>query len=265
MTLVRAITSKDNSQYRYVRSLHDRKNAVREGVVFLEGIRLCEDALLSGLHTLMVLFSSEKEALAANWCERFSFSDEVQLLSMPDALFSRLGSTQNPQGIALVVKSPILPGAIPARGNDLYLVCEESSDPGNLGTMIRMADAFDFTAVLLTSGSVDPFNEKAIRASMGSCFHIPILFFNTIEEICFQFKNNGVQLVASHLKGKDLPMAAFTFPCAIFIGNEARGLTDSCTGLCDLLVKIPMPGKAESLNASSAASILGYTINIQRQ
>jgi len=265
MMLIRTITSKDNIQFRYVRSLHDRKNAEREGVVFLEGVRLCEDALLSGLKPIMVLFSSEKEALAAIWRERFSFSDEVQLFSMPAALFARLGSTKNPQGVALVVKSPIHLGELPQRGNDLYLVCEETSDPGNLGTMIRMADAFDFTAVLLTSGSVDPFNEKAIRSSMGSCFHIPVMLFKTIDEICFELRNNGVQLVASHLKGMSLPAAAYTFPCAIFIGNEARGLTDTCTDLCDLLVRIPMPGKAESLNASSAASILGYVISSQRQ
>jgi RNA methyltransferase, TrmH family len=265
MTQIRTITSKDNSQYRYVRSLHDRKNAEREGVVFLEGVRLCEDALCSGLDPVMVLFSSEKEALAANWCKRFSFSDKVQLLSMPPELFARLGSTKNSQGAAIVVQSPLCLGEIPAKGNDLYLVCEETSDPGNLGTMIRMADAFDFTAVLLTAGSVDPFNEKAIRASMGSCFHIPILFFNTIEEICIQLRDSGVQMIASHLKGMSLPAAEYTFPCAIFIGNEARGLTDTCTDLCDLLVKIPMPGKAESLNASSAASILGYEISSQRQ
>jgi len=73
MTLIRTITSRDNSQYRYVRSLHDRKNAEREGVVFLEGVRLCEDALHSGLNPIMVLFSSEKEALAANWCKRLFF------------------------------------------------------------------------------------------------------------------------------------------------------------------------------------------------
>ena len=264
MIQIRTITSKDNTQYRYVRSLHDRKNAERDGVVFLEGVRLCEDALLSALEPVMILFSSEKETLAAQWCERFSISENVQLLSMPDVLFSKLGSTQNPQGVALVVKSPLLAGKIPVRGNDLYLVCEETSDPGNLGTMIRMADAFDFTAVILTAGSVDPFNEKAVRASMGSCFHIPVMFLGSINEICFHLKEIGVQLIASHLKGTALPTAACTFPCAIFIGNEARGLSDTAADLCDLLVRIPMPGKAESLNASSAASILGYVISSQR-
>jgi len=191
MTQIRTITSKDNTQYRYVRSLHDRRNAQRDGVVFLEGVRLCEDALLSGLDPVMILFSSEKEALVADWCGRFLIPENVQLLSMPSLLFAKLGSTQNPQGVALVVKSPLLLGEIPARGNDLYLVCEETSDPGNLGTIIRMADAFNFSAVILSAGTVDPFNEKAIRSSMGSCFHIPILIFENINEICIQLKKIG--------------------------------------------------------------------------
>jgi len=260
----RTITSKDNTQYRYVRSLHDRKNAQHDGVVFLEGVRLCEDALLSGLDPVMVLFSSEKETLVADWCGRFSFSENVQVLSMPAVLFDRLGSTQNPQGVALVVRAPVSLGNIPVRGNDIYLVCEETSDPGNLGTMIRMADAFDFTAVIIAAGTVDPFNEKVIRSSMGSCFHIPIISKKTIAEICSHFRESGVQLIASHLNGELLPNIVCTFPCAIFIGNEARGLSEECSSMCDLLIKIPMPGKAESLNASSAASILGYVINSQR-
>jgi len=264
MQQIRTITSRDNPQYRYVRSLHDRKVAEREGVVFLEGVRLCEDALLSRLDPLLILFSRDRQALVADWCERFSVSEEVQLVSMPTALFERLGSTQNPQGVAIVVKSPLLSGDIPSRGRDIYLVCEETSDPGNLGTMIRMADAFDFSAVLLAAGTVDPFNEKVIRASMGSCFHIPIIRFQTIDEICLHLKEMGVKLIASHLNGQLLPEVTCSFPCALFIGNEARGLSDSCADMCDLLVKIPMPGKAESLNASSAASILGYVIYNQK-
>lgn len=264
MAQIRNIFSKDNEQYRYVKSLHDRKTAEREGVVFLEGVRLCEDALISGLNPLMVLFSDEKQALVANWCERFSFPENTLMLSMPEVLFCRLGSTKNPQGVALVVQSPLLSGIIPARGNDLYLVCEGTADPGNLGTMIRMADAFDFTAVLVTAGTVDPFNEKVLRASMGSCFHIPIAVYDSIDEICSELRKNGVQLIASHLKGEPLPEAVFSFPSALLIGNEARGLTDACSGRCDILVKIPMPGKAESLNAASAASILGYVLSSRR-
>ncbi len=265
MENIRAITSKENPQYRFARSLHDRRIAEREGVVFIEGVRLCEDALISGLVPQMILLSDEKITLAADWCGRFSVGSDTQILSMPEALFARLGSTKNPQGIAMVVPSPLLHEEIPVRGNDLYLVCEEISDPGNLGTMIRTADAFDFSAVLIVSGTVDPFNEKTIRSSMGSCFHIPVVSYNSIEEICFQLKKMNVQLVASHLNGEHLSEAEFIYPSALFVGNEARGLSDHCTSLCDLRVKIPMPGKAESLNASSAASILAYEMFISRK
>jgi len=265
MTNICTITSKDNPQYRFALSLHNRKIAEREGVVFLEGVRLCEDALQSGLEPMMILFSNEKIALATDWCGRFPVGENVQMLSMTQMLFDRLGSTQNPQGIAMVVRSPLLLDEIPVRGNDLYLVCEGVADPGNLGTMIRTADAFDFSAVLIVSGTVDPFNEKVIRSSMGSCFHIPIVMYKSIEGICFQLKKMGVQLVASHLDGTQLAGTVFSYPAAVFIGNEARGLTDICTDMCDLLVRIPMPGKAESLNASSAASIFGYVLYCQKQ
>jgi TrmH family RNA methyltransferase len=261
---IKVISSRENRQFRYVKSLHSRKTAEQDGVVFLEGMRLCEDALLSGLKPVMILFSDTKKALASDWCERFSVPSDTEFLSMTQDLFERLAGTENPQGVAMLVKSPLLEQEIPVRGNDLYLVCEGTSDPGNLGTMIRMADAFAFTAVILTEGTVDPFNEKVLRASMGSCFHIPIVSFPTISAICENLRINGVQLIGTHLNGEPLPSAEISFPAAVFIGNEARGLSQECADLCDVLVKIPMPGHAESLNAASAASILGYELQIRR-
>lgn len=262
---IKGISSRENRQFLYVKSLHTRKIARESGVVFLEGVRLCEDALLSGLKPVMILFTDTKKTLAFDWCERFSVPSGTEFLSMTEDLFSRLAGTENPQGIAMVVKSPLIEQEIPARGNDLYLVCEETSDPGNLGTMIRMADAFAFTAVVLTEGTADPFNEKVLRASMGSCFHIPIVSFPTISAVCGNFRERGVQLIGTHLNGEPLPSAEISFPAAVFIGNEGRGLSKECSDSCDVLVKIPMPGKAESLNASSAASILGYELQIRRK
>jgi TrmH family RNA methyltransferase len=262
MAVIREITSRENPVYRYVKSLHDRKTAAKEGVVFLEGQRLCEDALLSGNKPTYLLFNEEKETLAVSWCERFSITG-ASMIRLPSPLFEKLGSTNQPQGIAIVIPSPMWDKVIPGRGKDIYLVCENTQDPGNLGTMIRTADAFDFTAVLLT-GCVDPYNEKVIRASMGSCFHIPILQFETIREACLNLSQMGVELIASHLDGKPLTEAAFRYPLAICIGNEARGLSEECVSLCDRMLMIPMPGKAESLNASVAAAIFAYTAMNQR-
>jgi len=249
---------------RYAMTLHDRKTAESQGVVFLEGVRLCEDALISGISPKIIFFVSSKETLVASWCERFSYSSDTMLFHLTDSLFLKLSATKNPQGVVVIANSPLIRNDIPVRGNDLYLVCEETSDPGNLGTMIRMADAFDFTAVIVISGCVDPFNEKVLRASMGSCFHIPIVSFSDIDSAIFQLRKIGVQLVASHLNGQGISKLGYTFPVALFIGNEARGLSEECEKKCDILAKIEMPGKAESLNASSAASILGYVLNQYR-
>lgn len=261
---IRHISSRDNPRFKYVQSLHDRKTAIHAGVVFIEGVRLCEDALTSGLRPETIIFSSKKEMLATEWCERFALSEDVEWISIPDHLFEKLGSTLNPQGIAAIVTAPGQPEELPVNGKDIYFVCEEISDPGNLGTIIRTADAFNFSAVILTEGSVDPFNEKAIRASMGSCFHIPIIQGISLEKVCLILKSKGVQLVASHLGGIPPEQAGISLPAALFIGNEARGLSEECSGNCDILVRIPMPGKAESLNASSAAAIMGYILNCKR-
>ena len=262
MTFIREITSRENPIYCYVKSLHDRKTAAKEGVVFLEGQRLCEDALLFGNKPTYILFNEDKEALAISWCERFSVS-ATSMCRLTNSLFEKLGNTNQPQGIAIVIPSPLWGDQIPVRGKDMYLVCENTQDPGNLGTMIRTADAFDFSAVLLT-GCVDPYNEKVLRASMGSCFHIPILQYETIHALCLNLTGLGVSLIASHLDGQSLTEATFQYPLAICVGNEARGLSAECSSLCDKMLKIPMPGKAESLNASIAAAIFAYVAMNQK-
>lgn len=234
------------------------------GVVFIEGVRLCEDAFKSGLRPQIVIFSEKKEMLASEWSELFAFSEDVEMVSIPEHMFGKLGSTQSPQGVAAVVTAPKQPEGLPVKGKDLYFVCEGISDPGNLGTIIRIADAFDFSAVILTDGSVDPFNEKAIRASMGSCFHIPIIQGISEQNTILILKTKGVQLVATHLGGSPLEEVDISLPAAIFIGNEARGLSVECAEKSDILVRIPMTGMAESLNASSAAAIMGYVLSRKR-
>jgi len=126
--------------------------------------------------------------------------------------------------------------------------------------MIRTADAFAFSAVILSNNSVDPFNDKAIRASMGSCFHVPIIRAGSTADICLIIKRMGVQLIASHLDGNSIEDTRISFPAALVIGNEAWGISDECLRECDTIVKIPMPGSAESLNAASACSILSYVL-----
>ncbi len=260
------IRSKDNSNAKYLHSLHNRKKASLDDVVFLEGARLCEETLQSGIMPVIIAYTQSKKTLVLEWCKLFCISKtSVKFLCFTDEVFEKICSTVSPQGVAMVVKKPEKDLSFPFRGKeDIYVVLEDLQDPGNMGTIVRLADAFDFTAVLYTKGSVDPYCEKALRASMGSCWHIPLVCFDNVDSILDTLQSNGIQSIAMDLKGSDINQAGITLPAAYFIGNEGRGLQENTTLKCNLSVKIRMQGKAESLNAASAASIMGYILSKYR-
>lgn len=255
------ITSKDNPRYRSLVSLHDRKVAREEGVVFIEGLRLCEDALISGMVPKTMAIRMDKYSLWEEWKEKYPILSSTELLVFSDTLFDKMCQTLHPQGVALIVSVPA-PTSLMASDVDScrYIVLEHLQDPGNMGTIIRMADAFAYDAVLYTADCVDPYNEKALRASMGSCFHIPLVAFANSDEIIAALRICSIQSIGAHLKGAPLKEAILPKKAALWIGNEANGLTEQTSNQCDILVKIEMPGRAESLNAASAASILGYIL-----
>lgn len=254
------ITSRDNAKVKRLASLHKRENARREGLVFLEGERLCTDALGSGIIPSEVVITEKN----IPWAEKYAGGAEITLLS--DDCFKKIAATVNPQGIACIVEQPVLEKEIPFRGdgNDIFAVLEDIQDPGNLGTIIRTSDAFDFTAVIMSPSTCDPFNEKTLRSSMGSVWHLPLVTC-TMEDAFAFFAKNGVDSLAMHLKGEDLKEADIRLPAAYLIGNEGRGLTDETSAKCTRLVKIPMPGKAESLNAAAASAITGYVLSSKRR
>lgn len=257
---MQTITSRDNPKVKRFASLHKRENARREGLVFIEGERLCRDAFESGVSPSEVIVTGKN----VSWAEQYAGSAEVTVLS--DDCFKKIASTVNPQGIACIVKQPVLETGIPFRGdgNDIYAVLEDIQDPGNLGTIIRTADAFDFTAVIMSPSTCDPFNEKTLRSSMGSVWHLPLVTCPLDKAFEF-FSQNGIDSLAMHLKGEDLNEAEIKLPAAYLIGNEGRGLTDETSARCTRLVKIPMPGKAESLNAAAASAITGFVLSSKRK
>ena len=265
------ISSKDNQQLKLYASLHDSKKASKLGLVFIEGVRLCEDCLTSGIIPKVLIFTTKQKTAIDDLKAKYSLTDEIEYVELNDDCFNKLASTVNPQGIAMVIEKTscnIVKAdssvTLPVRnGKNIYVVLENLQDPGNLGTILRMADAFNFTSVLMTSNSVDPFNEKVLRASMGSVWHLPVMIYDDIDSICNALDKAGVNKYAAHLKGTDLRENEFVFPAAFFIGNEGKGLTDFASDKCDYKIKIPMPGKAESLNAASAASIIGYLMSVQ--
>lgn len=272
------ISGKDNPKVKYLKSLHDRKKASRAGVVYIEGTRLCDDSLKSGVKPEIIAYIPEREELVREWCGLFCLDEnETELLCISRELFEKISSTENPQGVSMVVKKPTVSTEISSKedllkvlpvrsdGKSIYAVLETLQDPGNLGTIIRMADAFALDAVIMTSDAADPYNEKVLRATMGSVWHLPLIRVKDIDIVLDAMEELKVSTLAMHLKGDSLSRADIKLPAAFFIGNEGNGLTDKTTSRCTCKIKIPMPGKAESLNAATAASIIGFVLSDIRE
>lgn len=241
--------------------------------VFLEGYRLCGDALLSGIRPDAALIGDSAAATPAGQAFVAQLPPDIAWYSLPDHLLAGLCDTEHPQGVALVCPSPLLdkPAGSPA-ADGLYLIAEEIRDPGNLGNMIRIADAFAFDAVLVTAGTVYPFNDKVLRAAMGSCFHLPLIRLPDVTAIAGWLASGipPVPLLAADpgegaadgtcRPGDAARQDAWPAAAALLIGNEASGISGEARRLCQRTVTIPMPGRAESLNAAAAAAILCYEL-----
>jgi len=256
------IKSAENSIVKLIRKVHDRKKS--DELVYIEGLRIVEDCLLSGGQCSNLICSEDKLSVAQDLIRKYNIPSGL-LSVLDNKLFDRISSTVNSQGIAMIAKVPQLRDSLIVTGDkDIYCVLDNVQDPGNVGTVIRMADAFAFTAVIITGGTADPFGEKALRASMGSSWHIPIISYSDESRLVDELGNSGITSLGMHLKGETLDDASLELPCAFFIGNEGRGLGEEVSSKLTKLVKIPMPGKAESLNAASAASVIGYELRKRR-
>lgn len=256
------ITSKDNSKVKYLASLHVSKSSRAEGRILVEGVRSCEDALKWGVRPLMAIADEKHKEWAADISDKYG----CECIILNEACFKKISKTVNPQGVAIVAARTDSSDSIRLRGDnkDIFLCLEDIQDPGNLGTMIRIADAFDFSAVMITRNTVDPFNDKVIRSSMGSIWKVNIINCEDAGEMISLLHDNNVKVIAAELHGDDLSKADIELPAAYFIGNEGAGLKPSTIDMCDYKIRLRMDGKAESLNAASAASIIGYVLQGMR-
>ncbi|NLK89905.1 MAG: RNA methyltransferase [Clostridiaceae bacterium] len=259
----RRIESRDNTTYRTIAAIRRPRRSQKTGLIFLEGFRLCQDALESGVAAVYFLLSDSAADLPVAEPLQQLAGESVQTLILPDHLFKTLCDTQNPQGVALVCQAPAIDQPPdPPSDNGLYLIAENIQDPGNLGTMIRTADAFAFDAVLLTESTVYPFNDKVVRAAMGSCFHLPLVCFPDIKAVSAWFRTSdrpGTLLAADPSAAGYLP-ADIRLPAALIVGNEARGLSPEAREICRKRVAVAMPGRAESLNVAAAAAVLCHDL-----
>lgn len=251
-----AITSRTNPRLKQLRAALNGQPRLSGGLIGLEGEHLLEEALRSGVEVRTV-FLREDRALPGSLPNHPDF--EV-LTVAKDAFVS---ATETPQGIAALAVPPLHDVDDLLRGRPLIVITEALQDPGNLGTIIRTAEAFGATGILTLPGTVSPWNQKALRASAGSALRLPVVAGDrsTIDLL----RGKGVRILAAvPADGIPATKAGLVEPCAILLGNEGAGLSPSMLGLADERITIPTPGPTESLNAAIAGSILLYEAARQR-
>ncbi len=253
------ITARTNEKIKYAVRLGESASFRKQnGEFFLEGARLCSDAAKNGIVIRQAFFTSaamEKysgyiESIAATGCICFEISSDVA---------KKLSDTENPQGVFCICKARELPSELDVSGK--YLALENLQDPSNLGAVCRTAEALGLSG-LIVSGGCDVYNPKALRAAMGSSLRISLTETKELSKLLEEAKKNGMKTYASvpRSDAADIRRVSLDGGVIICVGNEGSGLSDEVIGVCDSKVTIPMLGRAESFNASAAASILAWEL-----
>lgn len=234
--------------------MEKRKTRRKEGRFVVEGPHLVEEArdqidFVVCAERLPILEKLEEQG--------------VDCLKVSKKQFSEISEVETPQWILAVVKQPKLSLKDVSQG--LVVFCVGVQDPGNLGTIIRTADAVGAAGIILSRGTVDLYNSKVIRSTMGSLFHLPIVQYVEPIEAIEAFKKKKIKIVAADVMGKrDYFETDFRQPIAVIVGNEGAGLPKEIISLADETVRIPMPGKAESLNVGISTAVVLYEALKQR-
>jgi len=265
------ITSASNQQMKQVSLLLKKSKERRVTKSFVvEGPRMVVEAPTKMLKAVYVAENFEQNMDNAKLlhelqekCKNAGAVYEV----VADSVFKSVSDTQTPQGIMAIVKMPEYDMNDLMDGDRTHLLILESiQDPGNLGTMVRTGEGAGITGVIMNKTTVDLFNPKTIRSTMGSIYRVPFFVTEDLAETLKQLHNDKVSLFAAHLKGEHAyDEEDYTKACGFLVGNEGNGLSDEIADLADTYIKIPMEGQVESLNAAISATLLMYETNRQRR
>jgi TrmH family RNA methyltransferase len=278
--LVEKITSRHNpliKRFRRVRSGSERPR------IFIEGSRLIEDSLGADAHFESVAFTAEFEATERG----AALVEQLQRVPCRGALVSKqvmesIADTKTPQGVAAIVTRPYFElDDLFARSPDLLVIADELQDPGNLGTIIRTAEAAGADGLITTRYTVDAFNEKAIRASMGSALRLPLVTGAALKDVVSRCRANKLKIIGSvpEMSSEELALVGkprhdqaaiytdidMTVPMAILVGREAAGISEGAAMEADHFAHVPMAERVESLNVATAAAVLLYEAARQRR
>lgn len=255
------IQSKDGSIIKEVRRLKEKRYRLQNEKFLIEGFRFCEEAICSEFEVESIFIeTNSKEKWEQMECSE-KVKDFTKIYFVTESVLKSISSTENPQGIVAVVKNKIVRPNVEA---GFYILVDKVQDPGNLGTIIRTAHAAGALGVILTKGTVDVYNEKTLRSTMGSIFYVPIIIEEEHEVVDFLRKKDFELVVSSLNTDKNFFDVDLTGKIIIAVGNEGNGVSDEIMAISDIKVKIPMPGNAESLNVSIAGAIMMFEVVRQK-
>ena len=252
------ITSINNPLVKEIKSLKTRKGRWAKGVYLVEGSKMITEAIREGGIIVKLIINSDLVEASETAFLISGLEAKTDVIITNGKVFSRLTAMDSPQGVMALVKMKIKTiKEFPGKGRFLFL--DGLQDPGNCGTIIRSADAFGFNGLIIGPGSVDPFNPKAVQASMGSILRSSLYFTHDGASDLENLKAKGYKVASTSMEGSVvLREYEFTEKDIVVIGNEGCGISKEIFEICDQRITIPMPGKAESLNAGVAASLIMY-------
>jgi TrmH family RNA methyltransferase len=258
----RLVTAFSNPTVKRLRSLRDKKARRAEGLFLAEGLRIIAEARDSGRLPEIIAFSVEgaKHKLAAEIIAATEAAGGEAIETDPDIL-AKMSGKDNPQMLVAAYRQQATELAgIDRTQAPLWIVAQALRDPGNIGTILRTGDAVGAGGLILVDDSADPFSVEAVRASMGAIFTQAVVQARWPDFLAWLRSGPG-QLVGTSLKAtNDYLDATYEQPCFLLFGNEQQGLPPDYEAACDLLVKIPMAGRADSLNAAMATAIMAFQV-----
>lgn len=258
------ISSTKNEQVKNVIELKKKAKARNEqGLFVTEGIRMAAELPKERIERIYV-----SESFCKNPDNQSFLSEYPRYEEVSDSVFEHMSDTQTPQGVLALVRQYEygIDDLFNQEGAAHLMILENLQDPGNLGTILRAGEGAGITGLIMSHDTVDIYNPKVIRSTMGSVFRVPFFYAEDIFETVEELKARGVCIFAAHLGGRNnYDQEDYTGNTGFLIGNEGNGLTEALTKKADTLVKIPMAGKVESLNAAVAASILMFETARQRR
>lgn len=258
------ITSLQNEKIKALRALKSKKGREESGTYLLEGKRAVFDAVGNGVPFLCIIV---QDNLSEQYAELIRASGCRELLQVSPQIIEALSETSSPEGIMAQARAENRGEPDFESLGSLVILLDRLQDPGNLGTVIRTADAAGAGAVLVSRESVELYNGKTVRATMGSIFNIPVFTEQVLEEAIPRLQQAGYTVCSTGMDGQDVYSIAFKKEekLALLIGNEGNGVSPALAALCDRVLALPMRGKAESLNAAMAAGIFMYQITFNRK